>query len=109
MTMLPHADDSLRTACKPSWLAPESDFSAFGVRHRHPSAGSSGIRQQLGQAAQVHGGHGQRERLSGGLPAAHLQLAQRAVLLGVTEDGLDEFANDLTDRVSGVTSRAFID
>ena len=81
----------------------------FGAPRTHLSCRSPAFRKKFGHPAQVDGGHGHSEYQLGTVEATQLQLPKRAVLLAIAEDGFDQLANDLTDRVAGMARGALVD
>src|ERR1700758_5642243 len=75
-------------------------FRSVGAQHRLLSRQLPAFSEKFWQPAQVDGGHRQSEYQLGAFEATQLQLAQRAVLLAIAEDGFDQLANDLTHCVA---------
>src|ERR1700687_765934 len=81
----------------------------FGIQQRQLSCRLPAVSEKFRQPAQVDGGHGHGEYQLGALDATQFQLAKRAVLLTINEDGFDQLTNDLTHGVAGMASGALID
>ena len=62
----------------------------FGIQQRQLSCRLPAVSEKFRQPAQVDGGHGHGEYQLGALDATQFQLAKRAVLFTITEDGFDQ-------------------
>src|SRR5713226_6382202 len=109
MNSLNRAERSPLASIQPVGLDREAVLRPIHTHQRYLSRRLPGSLEELGQATQVHHGHRERKHLLCARQAPYLQLPKPPVLLGVAKDRLDQLANDLAHRVTGVARRTRID